>query len=158
MGAASFSPKLLEHHFHWRSAWVVKQFWCCYPLKGPNDVFLVLGWRPEFVKPWTTNMQKARDECILFVFSLLNSAVSISAFLSACNQMTAMNWKGHGRMWFDIMKVLTRQRDTMKTWARRVIFLTEVWTTQLLKTSQKCCHCSQENTFFFYQCLFLCSC
>jgi len=42
--------------------------------------------------------------CILFVFSLLNSAFSISAFVSPCNQMTAMNWKGRGRMLFDIIE------------------------------------------------------
>jgi len=36
----------------------VEQFWCSYPLKGPSDVFLFLGWLHEFANPRSTKEEK----------------------------------------------------------------------------------------------------
>lgn len=51
--------------------WVVKQFLCSYPLKGPSSMFLFLRRLRKFTKRRNKNPRKAREECILLLFSAL---------------------------------------------------------------------------------------
>jgi hypothetical protein len=55
---------------------------------------------------------------VLFVFSLFNNAVSISDFISPSNQMTAVNWKGNGRMgcWHNWSYQLDRGKYEKLSW------------------------------------------
>jgi hypothetical protein len=64
IGAASFFPSTSRTSccMAQRSVCLVEKFWTSYPLKGHGDVFLFLGRPREFMKPRSTNAQKARDE------------------------------------------------------------------------------------------------
>ena len=150
MGAASFSLNSLNIiQYGLKTCLSCQTILMLLSTGGSRWCIFSLGVTPQICE--TMNYEYAKSKgwvCILFVFSLLNSAVSISAFASPSNQMTAMKWKGHGRMWFDIIEGPYQTEGQYENWARKVSFLTEIWTRQLLQTSQTCCHCGQENTFF----------
>ena len=66
IGAAYFFPSTFwtSRGMTQRPAWIVKHFWCSYPLKSPGDIFLLLRLSHKFVKPQRMNPQRSRNEII----------------------------------------------------------------------------------------------